>query len=360
MITWLALYTVIRTIGSITAQPQSTTFDNNNLEPKILISVRPDYQFEMPTDIGGNQQRTTGYEPKDARDISIGQAMISDAGVSGGIDSGASGVAVPTFMKANGDSDQMVTDVSGPIHSSSSIATARSLAGGDSVAVKRRLVEVLRLSPTKDELYQELTEVNAKLLNSEGETQKVKAIMSAKCNATISTLMQGFRAAAGQFQTLSQEIFQSEEHTSKTVLEQRMQEASMLLDRQSVAHEEQAVQFKQYTENLENHANAEFAMFKQASDVRMEHALAEQKTKFQHYEFEKNREDARMFQEKQHPFTRRANSESAPSQLSRPLCRRTRREKAVFSIRTLSSHAAKKKTWSSSIILKFEKVSWLM
>ena len=163
--------------------------------------------------------------------------------------------------------------------------------------VKRRLVDTVRSSPTKDDLYTELNDANAKLLQSEGETQRVKAIMSAKCNATISTYMQQFRVAAGQFQILSQEIFQSEENTSKTILEQRVNDMASLLETQSFAQEEQAVQFRQYTESLENHANAEFSMFKQAAGVRMEHALAEQQKAFHRHEIEKRQEDTKTFRE---------------------------------------------------------------
>ena len=62
--------------------------------------------------------------------------------------------------------------------------------------IKRRYVDKLSSSPTKDDLYQELNEANARLLHSEGETQKVKAIMSAQCNATICSYTQSFRKTA--------------------------------------------------------------------------------------------------------------------------------------------------------------------
>ena len=202
----------------------------------------------------GTMSSSTGYEPK--------IAQLSDAEIGNAIGSNVSNAANLAANNQEVDENKMALDVAKATHSSSSIATTRSVAGGDSVAVKRRLVDTLLSSPTKDDLYLELNEANAKLLQSEGETQKVKAIMSAKCNATISTYMQNFRAAAGQFQILSQEIFQSEEHASKTVLEQRINDVSSLLETQSFAHEEQAVQFRQYTERLENHANAEFTMFK--------------------------------------------------------------------------------------------------
>ena len=162
--------------------------------------------------------KPTGYEPNAASK----NAMLSDA----------ANIAVDRHdgdEKMNLEVALPAGTVGNPHSSSTSIATSRSAAGGETVAVKRRYVEKLSSSPTKDDLYQELNEANARLLHSEGETQKVKAIMSAKCNATICSYTQSFRDAAAQFQLLSQEIFQNEEQTSKTVLEQRMQNMSALL-----------------------------------------------------------------------------------------------------------------------------------
>ena len=210
MFSWLSFCTVIRLIGNSTAYLFTESFDNK-FEPKLLISVTSGYStnynlVKKKTEArirSGAMSQPTGYEPK-AHAIPKGQAMLSDARVGGVIDSNVSDAAVPIPVRTNGESDQMVMDTGRPTYSSSSIATTRSVAGGDSVAANRRLVDVVRSSPTKDDLYQELTEINAKLLNSEGETQRVKAVMSAKCNATISSYVQQFRVAAGQFQILSQ------------------------------------------------------------------------------------------------------------------------------------------------------------
>ena len=95
----------------------------------------------------GDPPKPTGYEPKSACDISVERPMLSDAGISGGIDSNVSGGA------GSSNSEQMAISGNRPMLSSSTVATVRSMAGGDSVAVKRRLVDQFTLSPTKDELY---------------------------------------------------------------------------------------------------------------------------------------------------------------------------------------------------------------
>ena len=104
----------------------------------------------------GKMQQSTGYEPN------------ADA-------SKASGLLVPLQ-----DDDKATQEIAMTPRASSSAATTQMVTGGDSTAVKRRLVDAIRSSPTKNDLYMELNDANAKLLHSEGETQRVKAIMSAK------------------------------------------------------------------------------------------------------------------------------------------------------------------------------------
>ena len=151
------------------------------------------------------------------------------------------------------------------------------------------------MSPSKGQFWTELIEANAKLVNSEKEAQQVKALMFQKCRSTIGMYTQQFRVAAGQFQALSHEIFQSEQDLSKASFEQKVNEMASMLETQAMTHEEQNMQFKQYVENLENHANSEFAMFKQAAIVREEHALAEQDNFMRSREPEQRSEDVQQF-----------------------------------------------------------------
>ena len=89
-------------------------------------------------------------------------------------------------------------------------ATTLVKAGGDSLA-KRRYVETLNQSPSKDQLWTELQELNARLIASEQETQRVKAVMSKQCASTLQIQMGQFRVAAGRFKQLAQETMEDEQ-----------------------------------------------------------------------------------------------------------------------------------------------------
>ena len=97
---------VIRIQGTLKWELNPRTFDKES--KKSPISSR--YKFGMLTDKGGLQHKPTGYEPKSLPDdVPMGRAMITDAGVSGGIDSNASETAnIPKITAQNGDSDQAI------------------------------------------------------------------------------------------------------------------------------------------------------------------------------------------------------------------------------------------------------------
>ena len=121
---------------------------------------------------------------------------------------------------------------------------------------KRRYVETLQLSPSKDQLWTELQELNARLIASEQETQRVKAVMSRQCASTLQIQMGQFRVAAGRFKQLAHETMENEQNLSKMVYEQQMTEMSTMLDDQGLKHELEHAEFKHHVERLEEYANS--------------------------------------------------------------------------------------------------------
>ena len=104
-----------------------------------------------------------------------------------------------------------------------------------------------------------------------------------------------FKVAAGRFRIFAKEAMENEQNISKVMVENRLAEMSRVLDDEALAQEMQHFQFKQYVEQLVNHASSEFSVFAETAAMRESHALAEQRELLLQQENERRKVDRQEF-----------------------------------------------------------------